>query len=221
MNSQKPFFALKSDLMQFLRIFEELQKHKFSKSIIKYDTSFKVLISTVLSARTRDANTKQAADALFHKFPTAEQLEKADLTDIKRLIKKVGFYKVKAARIKQLSSILLAQFHGKVPSTLADLLSLPGVGRKTAQCVRIYAFNLAGIAVDTHVHRISNRLGLVNTKKPEETEQKLMQKIPKKYWKEINNLFVKFGQTICLPIKPKCGLCRIKKYCKYPKTKNK
>ncbi|MEK6972697.1 MAG: endonuclease III [archaeon] len=207
--------------MQFLRIFEELQKHKFSKPILKYNSDFKVLVSTVLSARTRDETTKKAADSLFEKYPTAEKLAGADLKNIKKLIKKVGFYKVKAARIKQLSRILLDNWHGKVPSTLADLLFLPGVGRKTAQCVRIYAFDLDGIAVDTHVHRISNRLGLVKTKKPEETEQKLMQKVPNKYWKYINNLFVKFGQNICLPINPKCEICRIKEYCKYPKTKNK
>jgi len=204
--------------MQFLRIFNELKKHNFSKPIIRYKTSFKVLISTVLSARTRDKNTKQAADALFGKYPTVKKLANADLKGIKKLIKKVGFYKIKAARLKQLSHILLGRWNGKVPSTLPELLSLPGVGRKTAQCVRIYAFDLDGIAVDTHVHRISNRLGLVKTNKPEETEQKLMQRVPKKYWKEINNLFVKFGQNICLPMRPKCGICKIRKYCAYYKS---
>ena len=196
MNLPQQYSPQKSDSMQFSLIFTELKKHKFSKPIIQYSSSFKVLISTILSARTRDETTKKAADSLFKEYPTAKKLANADLKNIKEAIKKVGFYKIKAVRVKQVSNILLQKYGSEVPSSLADLLALPGVGRKTAQCVRIYAFNLDGIAVDTHVHRISNRLGLVKTKKPEETEQALMQSIPKKYWKYVNNLFVKFGQTI-------------------------
>lgn len=174
---------------------------------------FKILISTILSARTRDANTREATEKLFSKYNTPKQIAKADVEELEQLIYKSGFYKVKAARIKEVSKLLVEKFAGKVPKTFEDLIELPGVGTKTANCVLVYAFKVPAIPVDTHVHRISNRLGLVKTKKPNETEKALRALIPKNQWIRINRLFVRFGQEICLPNNPKCDDCPINNCC--------
>ena len=175
---------------------------------------FEVLISTVLSQRTKDANTEKASSALFSRFKTPKQMAKADIRKIEKLIRPSGFYKVKAKRIKQISRIIIEKFNGKVPRTMDELLSLPGVGRKTANCVLVFAYRQPAIPVDTHVHRISNRLGLARTKTPEKTETELMKRIPKRYWIDLNELLVTHGQNICLPRRPRCSLCPIVKYCK-------
>ena len=174
---------------------------------------YRVLISTILSQRTRDENTHKAVERLFGRFGNAEEIADADEKEIQELIKPAGFYRVKAKRIKEVSKIILEKHNGKVPNDLDALLSLPSVGRKTANCVLVFGFEEAAIPVDTHVHRISNRLGLVNTKNVYETEKMLMKAVPKKYWNEINTLFVRFGQDICRPINPKCGDCVIKHLC--------
>lgn len=174
---------------------------------------FKILISTILSARTRDANTRAATEKLFAKYNKPQLIAEADLEDLEELIRSTGFYKVKAARIKEVSKIIHEKYDDKVPEDYNELISLPGVGAKTANCVLIYAFNIDTIAVDTHVHRVSNRLRWVDTKKPEETEEALKNLIPKKEWKRINRIFVKFGQQICLPINPKHYLCPIEDIC--------
>jgi endonuclease-3 len=176
---------------------------------------YKILIGTILSARTRDETTTQVIKMLFSEFKNPDELSRADLKDIKKLIQKIGFYNVKAARIKEVSKILVEKYNSKVPFNLEDLLTFPGVGRKTANCVLVYGFRKPAIPVDIHVHRISNRIGIVNTKKPEETEIDLQKSIDRKYWTGINETFVTFGQNICLPIKPKCNLCRLTKICKY------
>ncbi len=199
----------------------ELLKKDYPLTFFSKQKPFRVLISTILSQRTRDENTIKASKKLFSKFPTERKIANANLSDIKRLIKESGFYNVKAERIKEVSKILLGKYNGKVPHELNKLLKLPGVGRKTANCVLVYGFNIPAIPADTHVHRISNRLGIVKTKIPEQTEHELMKKIPRKYWISINELFVKHGQTICSPIKPKCDKCVISKLCnfkKYPKV---
>ncbi|TFF98934.1 MAG: endonuclease III [Promethearchaeota archaeon] len=174
---------------------------------------FKILISTILSARTRDANTRAATEKLFAKYNKPQLIAEANLEDLEELIRLTGFYKVKAARIKEVSKIIHEKYNGKVPEDFDELINLPGVGAKTANCVLIYAFNIDTIAVDTHVHRVSNRLRWVDTKKPEETEEALKNLIPKKEWKRINRIFVKFGQQICLPINPKHNLCPIEDIC--------
>ena len=176
---------------------------------------YKILIGTILSARTRDETTAQVIKMLFSEFKNPDELSRADLKDIKKLIQKIGFYNVKATRIKEVSKILVEKYNGKVPSNLEDLLTFPGVGRKTANCVLVYGFRKPAIPVDIHVHRISNRIGIVNTKKPEETEIDLQKSIDSRYWTGINETFVTFGQNICLPIKPKCNLCHLTKICKY------
>lgn len=176
---------------------------------------YKILIGTILSARTRDETTAQVIKTLFSQFKNPDEISRADLNLIKKLIQKIGFYNVKATRIKEVSKILVEKYNSKVPSNLEDLLTFPGVGRKTANCVLVYGFRKPAIPVDIHVHRISNRLGIVNTKKPEETEIDLQRSIDRKYWTGVNETFVTFGQNICLPIKPKCNLCHLTKICKY------
>ena len=177
-----------------------------------------ILIGTILSARTRDENTSAVVKKLFSRYKTARSLARAKVSDVEKIIKSTGFYHVKARRIIEVASIIDSRYHGKVPDNLDELLKLPGVGRKTANCVLVYAFEKPAIPVDTHVHRISNRLGLVETKTPEETEFALMIKIPKKYWLRINDTFVMYGQNICKPISPMCNVCQIKKECNYYKT---
>lgn len=177
-----------------------------------------ILIGTVLSARTRDENTSAVVRKLFSKYKTASQLARAKVPDVERIVKSTGFYRVKARNIIKIASIIDSKYSGRVPQTLEKLIELPGVGRKTANCVLVYAFDKPAIPVDTHVHRISNRLGLVKTKTPEETEMELMKKIPKDHWLRINDTFVMYGQNICKPISPMCSVCRIKKMCSYYKT---
>ena len=179
---------------------------------------FSILIGTILSARTRDENTTKIVKLLFSKYKNPKQLANAKLRDVEKIIKPIGFYHVKAKRIIDVAKIIDSKYNGKVPQNLEELVDLPGVGRKTANCVLVYAFDKPAIPVDIHVHRISNRLGLVNTKTPEETEVELMKKIPKKYWLEINDTFVMYGQNICKPITPLCDVCKIKSYCNYYKT---
>lgn len=179
----------------------------------KKQDPFKILISTILSARTRDRNTKEATETLFSKYSTPQEIANANIEELEQLIYKSGFYKVKAARIKEVAKLLLEKYEGKVPNTFKDLLSLPGVGTKTANCVLVYAFKIPAIPVDTHVHRISNRIGWVKTKNPNDTEKELRALIPTNQWIRVNRLFVRFGQEICLPNGPKCDICPLTNLC--------
>lgn len=174
---------------------------------------FSILIGTILSARTKDENTARVVKQLFKKYKNSEELSKAKKTDVEKIIRSIGFFHVKAKRIIEVAQIIETKFNGNVPKSLTELVSLPGVGRKTANCVLVYAFEKPAIPVDIHVHRISNRLGLVKTKTPEETEFELMEKIPKRFWLEINDTFVMYGQNICKPISPMCDVCKIRKMC--------
>ena len=180
---------------------------------------FSILIGTILSARTKDETTTKVVTVLFSKYKNAKELANAKLKDIEKIIKPIGFYHVKSKRIIEVAKIIHSQYKGIVPDNLDTLVKLPGVGRKTANCVLVYAYDKPAIPVDIHVHRISNRLGLVDTKTPEDTEQELMKKIPKKYWIDINDTFVMYGQNICKPISPMCDVCKIKRNCKYYKSK--
>ncbi|TLY11829.1 MAG: endonuclease III [Thaumarchaeota archaeon] len=176
---------------------------------------FKILIGTILSARTRDENTTKVVNKLFARFKTPQDLASGDVQEIKKIIHSIGFYNVKAERIKQVSQILVAKYSGKVPSDISSLLELPGVGRKTANCVLVYAFDKPAIPVDVHVHRISNRLGLVSTKMPEQTELELSKLVDRRLWTKVNNTFVMYGQNICLPVRPNCKACPLKRMCRY------
>ncbi len=180
----------------------------------KAKLAFRVLISTILSHRTRDEQTKPAANRLLKKFPTPKKMSVASVKKISELAHPVGFYKTKARYIKKTSQQLMKDFNGVVPSTMEELTSLKGVGRKTASCVLNYAFGLPAIAVDTHVHRISNRIGLVKTKTPQLTEVGLKKIVPKQKWMVVNELLVVHGQTVCKPIKPNCRACVLNKICK-------
>lgn len=174
---------------------------------------FRVLIATVLSQRTKDEVTAVASTRLFQKYPGPKQLSKANTRTVAKLIYPVGFYKTKAKTIKQIAKIILAKYAGKVPSDMDRLLALPSVGRKTANCVLVYGFNQPAIPVDTHVHRIFNRLGVVSTKAPEETEKELTRIVDRSDWLELNEVFVKFGKTVCKPIGPKCSICPLTNRC--------
>lgn len=175
---------------------------------------FQVLIFTVLSQRTKDANTSEASARLFNKYRTPEQIANASLEDIQELIKPAGFYKVKSKYVKAISKIVSEK---GMPSTLDELVKLPGVGRKTANCVLVYGYNKPAIPVDVHVHRISNRLGFVETKNPEQTEKELMKLIPRDKWIMVNSLLVKFGQDLC-GSRPKCNQCPLSSKCPYFKS---
>ena len=181
---------------------------------------FSILIGTILSARTKDESTSRIVKELFKVYKNSRQLANAKVRDVEKIIKSIGFYHVKARRIIEVAKIIDSKYKGKVPDNLEKLVELPGVGRKTANCVLVYAYEKPAIPVDIHVHRISNRLGLVQTKTPEDTEFELMKIIPKNLWLDINETFVKYGQNICKPISPMCNVCRIKNSCNYCKTKN-
>jgi len=199
------------------KIIKNLKTRYPTTYLSRVESPFRILISTVLSQRTRDENTEKASNQLFKIYKTPEQLAKAPIKKVEQLIKPSGFYKIKARRIVNISRDLVERFHGRVPDDIDDLLSLYGVGRKTANCVLVYAFKKPAIPVDTHVHRISNLIGWVKTKMPEKTEVELMQIIPRKHWILLNELLVTHGQNICLPRRPKCEICPIKKHCEFGK----
>ncbi|MBN2421584.1 endonuclease III [Candidatus Woesearchaeota archaeon] len=178
-----------------------------------------VLISCLLSLRTKDEVTYPAAKRLFKLAKTPEEMIKLSDEQIKKAIYPVGFYNNKTRTVKEISQLLIEKYNSKVPDSIDELLKLKGVGRKTANIVVTQGFNKLGIAVDTHVHRISNRMGLVKSKTPHETEFALREIIPKKYWIILNELLVKHGQNVCKPRKPLCFKCKIEKYCNY-KEKN-
>jgi len=181
---------------------------------------FQVLISTVLSLRTKDEITYPTAKKLFEICKTPEDFLNISLEELEKIIYPVGFYKTKARNIKKIAEIIIKEYGGKVPDNIDELIKLPNVGRKVANLVLSVSYGKDTICVDTHVHRISNRLGLVKTKTPEETEFRLMEIIPKKYWKDLNYLMVGFGQVICKPVKPKCEVCKLKEICEFHNSKN-
>lgn len=187
------------------------------------DDPFCVLVGTILSSRTKDACTAGAVRRLFataagERFSPLD-LERLSEEEIEKLIYPVGFYHVKAKHLKELPIVLREKFNGIVPNTVEELCELPGVGRKTANLTVAVGFDLPAICVDVHVHRICNNLRIVKTKTPLETEMKLREILPTKYWKTWNSVFVSFGQTRCDPVRPKCNGCPIAKYCHSPKKK--
>jgi endonuclease-3 len=174
---------------------------------------FKILISTVLSLRTKDEVTMDASKRLFAVASTPLELSQTPVRMIEKAIYPVGFYKTKARSIKNIAKRLLKEYDGAVPDTIEELLSFKGVGRKTANLVVTLGYGKKGICVDTHVHRVSNRLGLVDTSTPEQTEFALMDVLPEKYWIGYNELLVSFGQKVCTPISPHCSSCPLGKSC--------
>ncbi len=173
------------------------------------ERAYQVLISTILSLRTKDAVTEPASLRLLKEAPTPERMLLLTVSQIEKLIYPVGFYKTKAKNLIKVCELLLSQFNREVPRTMEALLSLPGVGRKTANLVLTIGYDLAGICVDTHVHRICNIWGYVNTKSPDDTEFALRKKLPPAEWKIFNDILVTFGQNLCVPVSPWCSRCQI------------
>ena len=183
--------------------------------LIKIQTNdpFKVLVATILSARTNDKTTVEACKKLFSKVNKIDDLNNLSKKEIEKLIYPVGFYHTKAEHLKQLPLALKEKFNNIIPQSVDELIQLPGVGRKTANLVVAIAFEKPAVCVDTHVHRIMNIFGYVKTKKPFETEMALRKKLPIKYWTTINSILVAHGQHICKPISPFCSKCKIEKLC--------
>ncbi|MBF0485960.1 MAG: endonuclease III [Candidatus Omnitrophica bacterium] len=179
----------------------------------KWKSPYLVLVSCLLSLRTKDSTTLPASERLFGLATTPQAMLKLSFKAIERAIFPVGFYRTKARRIKGISADIIERFGAQVPDTMEGLLSLKGVGPKTANLVLVEGFGKYGVCVDTHVHRISNRLGFVATRSPEETERELRRKLPKRYWKDYNALLVLWGQNICRPISPRCSICAVKDLC--------
>ncbi|KUK98497.1 MAG: putative EndoIII-related endonuclease [Atribacteria bacterium 34_868] len=200
------------------KLFDELQFYKHLPLINQMNKNekdpYQILISAMLSSRTKDEITAKASERLFARAPNPEKLSRMTEEEIIYLIYPVGFYRIKAKNIKKIANILLEKYGGMVPDNLNDLIQLPGVGRKTANLVLGIAFHRNTITVDTHVHRISNRLGIVKTSNPKETELDLMMILPQKYWICFNTYLVAHGQKICNPIIPKCSQCKIMPYCR-------
>ena len=189
------------------------QKSEFVGLMDSFNDPYLVLIACILSLRTNDKTTYPATLRMLKLAKTPQQMMGVKVEDLEKAIYPVGFYKNKAGQIIELSKILVEKYGGKVPCDIEELCKFNGVGRKTANLVLSQGFNTPAICVDVHVHRIFNRLGYVKTKNPEETEFALRKKLPKKYWIPINTLLVTHGQNVCKPIKPKCGICPVEKYC--------
>ena len=201
-------------IIEILKIEYKRFKSPIVTQISKKGDPFKVLISCLLSLRTKDKVTEEASLRLFKLADTPAAMTGLSLKNIEKVIYPVGFYTVKAKRIKEICKSILEDYNGSVPDEIDELLKLNGVGRKTANLVVTLGYDKLGICVDVHVHRISNRLGYVKTTSPEKTEIALRKNLPKKYWKIYNDLLVAYGQNLCLPISPKCSICKITNYCK-------
>ncbi len=202
------------DIARILRILRKRVRDWPVPAIGHYTrTPYTVLVSCILSLRTKDRTTTGASERLFEIADNPRAMLEVPIREIEKRIYPVSFYRVKARTLHDISARLIDRFDEKVPDNLDDLLTLPGVGRKTANIVVTLAFRKHGVAVDIHVHRISNRLGYVRTKNPDETEMALREKLPRRYWIEINDLFVAFGQNLCKPTSPHCSICPVEKYC--------
>ena len=182
---------------------------------------FHVLISTILSQRTRDEKTEVASRQLLSKYATPQALADARVDDIERLIRPVGFYRQKARKVREVSRVLLDRHGGRVPDTYEELIELPQVGPKTANCVLVYGYALQALPIDTHCHRIPNRLGIVHTRTPEETERALARIVPREYWLRVNEWFVRFGKEVCRPVGPRCETCSFTSFCAFYRQRGK
>ncbi len=185
--------------------FQRLNKHD----------PFRILVSGVISARTKDEVTYPATIRLFEKWKSTSELSEADPEDVAKIIYPAGFYKTKGETLVNLASEICSRFNGKTPDNMKDLTSLKGIGRKIANLVLTLGYGIPGITVDSHVHRISNRVGWVNTKTPDQTEKALMELLPKDLWIISNELLVRLGQEVCKPIRPNCDICKIVEFCDY------
>ncbi len=189
------------------------EKTTLNRMRCKKEDPFKILISCLLSLRTQDKNTEKVSKNLFAVAKTPKEILKLPIKKIEKLIFSSGHYKKKARTLKYVSKVLIEKFHGKVPDKKEELLSIKGIGPKTANIVLNFAYEKCVLPIDTHCHRIPNRLGWLKTKTPEKTEKELEKILPRKYWREFNAIFVLFGKEICQPVSPWCGKCPVRRYC--------
>lgn len=204
-------------------IIETLKKtYPNARCSLDFATPFELLVAVILSAQCTDDRVNKTTPSIFSKYSTAKDFANIELSVLENLIRPCGFYKTKAKNIKATAKIILEKYNGEVPKTMYELIQLPGVGRKTANVVMLEAFNNPqGIAVDTHCKRISNRIGFSSKKEPEKIEEDLLKQIPKKYYKDVNHLFIWHGRNTCSSRNPNCVNCSIKKYCEeYKKNSN-
>lgn len=206
-----------SDLEKTIKILYKVYPHNDRTTLNRMrekPDAFKILISCLLSLRTKDQNTEKVSRQLFAVADTPKEIIKLPIKKLEKLIFSSGHYKKKARTLKHVSEVLLEKFNGKVPDKKDELLSIKGIGPKTANIVLAFVFNQDVLPIDTHCHRIPNRLGWIKTKTPEQTEKELEKILPKKYWNNFNAVFVLFGKTICQPVSPWCSKCPVEKYCK-------
>ena len=206
---------------EMLKVLDILEKTHGETMLEQFKdwSPFQITVATLLSARSKDATVIPIVKRFFSEYPGAEEVRHVPIEELEKWFFKIGFYKTKARHVHLLSEMVIERYDGKIPQTMGGLLTLPGVGRKTANCVLAYAFGIPAIATDVHVFKISNRLGWVNTKMPKETEFVLMEIIPKNHWVRINKLLVDHGQRICGSPRPKCESCSITKHCKFYEDK--
>ncbi|MDP3793333.1 MAG: endonuclease III [Candidatus Uhrbacteria bacterium] len=198
-----------------VEVIKVLMKRYIAKGMVDFGNPEDTLIATLLSARTRDEQVLKVYPAFRKAFPTLKHLARADVKDIAVKISSIGLYRNKAKAIKALAGRIMSVYEGRVPRTMDELLTLPGVGRKTASCVLWYGFGKPAMAVDTHVFRIAHRLGWAKEKTPEKVELELMTSVPKRLWGEVNRTFVQFGRDICRPGTPQCWRCPVAKWCAF------
>ena len=196
------------------RYFDYHERTTLNRMRCKNEDPFKILISCLLSLRTQDKNTEKASNQLFSVAKTPQEIANINTKKLEKLIYSSGHYKKKARVLKSVSREIIERFNGKVPDSEQELLSIKGIGRKTANIVLAFAFCKPALPIDTHCHRVPNRLGIVKTKKPEQTEYELKKILPKRYWAEFNGIIVLFGKEICQPISPWCSKCPVFKYCR-------
>jgi endonuclease III len=208
----------KQDISNVMEILESKYVSKTQLTIRRTSTEskspFKVLVSCLLSLRTTDANTKRASERLFSVVNTFEELVEISTEELEKLIFSSGHYHKKARTLKHVSKDILQRFNGEVPATREKLMSIKGIGPKTANIVLAFAYDQEVLPIDTHCHRIPNRFGWIKTKTPEKTEMELYKILPKHYWKEFNTVIILFGKDICKSISPWCSKCPVKNYCK-------
>jgi len=212
------------EIAEVMKILKK-NRNKFTTPVVTEvanvtESPYQVLISCLLSLRTLDATTAKVSERLFKVAKTPRQMNKLSLRQLAKIIRPVNYYRTKSKRIRQISKEILQKYKGKVPDDFDTLMKFKGVGRKTANIVMVYGFGKQGLPIDTHCHRIPNRLGWIKTKTPEQTEKELRKILPKTYWHDFNDLFVQFGQNICRPAGPKCDACPVRKCCKYQKTRS-
>ena len=209
---------MSNEIKKLAASFQRYLRKEYSdiKTILKFNSQFQLLVSIVLSAQTTDENVKKATKGLFKKYPNAKLLSAAKLRDIESLVFSTGFYKVKSKNIHTLSKVLVSDYNSRIPKTIDELVKLPGVGRKTASVFLAETFDQPTIAVDTHVLRVSHRLGFSSKRyDPIQTEKELKQLFPKNFWRYLSMSFVQFGRDVCNAKKPLCNVCNFNNSCKY------